>query len=295
MIAKREVRNYNAQTRVWVGKYKNSHNLLHWHYDCELIYVENGKINVFCDKKNHTLVKGDSLFIDSEQVHYMHALTSDTVLLVIIFDYHIIKPYLGEMRLALPQLQTRVARIVPETYIRLRKLLTEKEKLSGSVAAYEVLGLMLNIFQSEELVSREDPESAKSFKKLLEEINLKYDTFSFLEGVKFMGMSEGYFSRYFHASAGVTFSQYLNRVRVSNAVRMIMENKELTMLEISERCGFDTVRNFNRIFKQVTGFAPSRLPRGFVLEEKYTTASEEAFNPDLYGCELIESSNENFA
>ena len=122
MIAKREVRNYNAQTRVWVGKYKNSHNLLHWHYDCELIYVENGKINVFCDKKNHTLVKGDSLFIDSEQVHYMHALTSDTVLLVIIFDYHIIKPYLGEMRLALPQLQTRVARIVPETYIIIRKL-----------------------------------------------------------------------------------------------------------------------------------------------------------------------------
>lgn len=291
MIAKREVRNYNAKSRVWAGKYKNSHNLLHWHYDCELIYVEQGTIDVFCDKRSETLAKGDALFIDSEQVHYMHALDPETVLIVMIFDYHIIKPYLGEMRLAVPKLQSKNAQNIPRVYEKIRGVLTEKSTFCGALASYEILGLMLELFQAEELIPREETESAKSFKRLLEEINLKYETFTFEDGVKFMGMSEGYFSRYFHTSSGVTFSQYLNRVRASNAVRMILENKELAMSEISERCGFDTVRNFNRIFKKVTGYTPSKLPAGFVLEEKYTTSSEEAFNPDLYGCEIIESAN----
>ena len=29
MIAKREIRNYIQSTKVWAGKYRNSHNLLH--------------------------------------------------------------------------------------------------------------------------------------------------------------------------------------------------------------------------------------------------------------------------
>lgn len=289
MIAKREVRNYAERSGVWAGKYKNSHNLLHWHYDCELIYVEKGTINVFCAQHTHTLKEGDALFIDSEQIHNMNAVDPETVLLVLIFDYNILKPYFGEFRLASPLLQN--AYPIPEYYARIRTVLTEKRKLSGAFAAKEILGLMLEIFGKEELAPRTETDSAKSFKRLLEHINANYADYTFEDGVRFMGMSEGYFSRYFHASAGITFSQYLNHVRTSNAVKLILENNELSMSEISERCGFDTVRNFNRIFKQTTGYTPSTLPRGYILEDKYATSSEEAFIPDLFGCELIEQTN----
>ena len=73
MLAKHEVWKYQGAERVWVGKYKNSHNLPHWHYDCELLYVEEGEIDVFCEKKNYRLTRGDALFVANGQVHYMHA------------------------------------------------------------------------------------------------------------------------------------------------------------------------------------------------------------------------------
>ena len=76
MLAKREIWQYRDEVRIWAGKYRNSHNLLHWHYDCELIYVEQGGIDVFCERRRHALSVGQALFIDSGQVHHMQGRTS---------------------------------------------------------------------------------------------------------------------------------------------------------------------------------------------------------------------------
>ena len=62
MIAKREIWRYPEEAKVWVGKYRNSHNLLHWHYDCEFVYVEKGSVDIFCEKKKHSLHQGEALF-----------------------------------------------------------------------------------------------------------------------------------------------------------------------------------------------------------------------------------------
>ncbi|HJA01785.1 MAG TPA: cupin domain-containing protein [Candidatus Gallimonas gallistercoris] len=86
MLAKREIWNYPEGAKVWAGKYRNSHNLLHWHFDCEFISVERGKLEVFCEKKLHTLAEGEALFTDSGQMHYQRALEPDTVLRVIVFE-----------------------------------------------------------------------------------------------------------------------------------------------------------------------------------------------------------------
>ena len=119
----------------------------------------------------------------------------------------------------------------------------------------------------------------------------RYAEYTFEDAVRFMGMSDAYFSRYFKAMAGTTFSQYLNYVRTDNAVRLLLSGEDLTMTEIAEQCGFATIRNFNRIFREFTGFSPSRLPKDYVLSDRFSYPSEKAFNPTLYDCELIESSD----
>ena len=53
MINKKESWSYNNNEKVWVGKYQNSHNISHWHNDCELIYVCQGEIAVFAAKTVH--------------------------------------------------------------------------------------------------------------------------------------------------------------------------------------------------------------------------------------------------
>lgn len=286
MFAKREIWNYNQPVGVWVGKYRNSHNLLHWHFDCEFLYTENGSIDVFCEGKTHTLSAGEALFVDSGEVHHMKARQADTVLIVIIFDYDIIKPYLGGTRLKSPRLAERYP--VPEIYKRIREALLSKRPFCGAEAALEILGLMLNVFQREELKTRKDEESIKSLKMLLEDVNAHYETYTFEDAVSFMNMSPAYFSRFFHGSTGITFSQYLSFVRTDNAVRLLRLG-EYSATEISERCGFGTVRTFNRVFKELTGFSPRTLPKDFVLNERFSYPSDEFFEPTLYDCELIES------
>lgn len=287
MIAKREVWNYPHSAKVWAGKYRHSHNLLHWHYDCELLYVEKGSIDVFCEKQTHTLTVGEALYIDRGQVHYMHAREEDTTLIVLVFDYAILKDYLGDVRLAVPRLKGNYP--IPETYAKIREVLLSKEKFCGAEAAAHVLLLMSEIFRGEEVVPREGEDATtRKFIRLLGEVSEKYEYFTFSDAASYMGMSECYFSRYFHRATGITFSRHLNFVRTEHAVEL-MQSGSLSMTEIATRCGFGTIRNFNRVFREVTGYAPRDLPADFRLGERLPTLAGTAFNPTLYDCELLES------
>lgn len=290
MIAKREIWSYPEEAKVWVGKYRNSHNLLHWHYDCEFVYVERGSVDIFCEKRRHTLAQGEALFTDSGQMHYQRAREADTVLIVIVFDYNIIRPFLDQFQLASPKLYNSYP--IPACYERLRSILTQRKRFYGEEATCAVREMMIDVFRGEQLVHRLGSDrTEEAFKRLLEDIGERFAEYTFEEAVHFMGMSDAYFSRYFKAMAGTTFSQYLNYVRTDNAVRLLRSGEDMTMTEIAERCGFATIRNFNRIFREFTGSAPSRLPKDFVLGEQFSYQSEQAFTPTLYDCELIESSD----
>ncbi len=287
MIAKREIWNYPKSVKVWVGKYKHSHNLLHWHYDCELLYVEKGRIDIFCQKQMHTLAQGEALYVDCGQVHYMSALEEDTTLVVIVFDYEILKPYLGNVRLAHPRLKGCYP--IPETYTAVRDILLRKEPFYGLEATARVMSLMSAIFRGEEVALRQgEDETARRFMVLLEHIAEKYEFFTFADAAAFMQMSEGYFSRYFHSTTGIPFSRYLNYVRTEHAIEL-MKEPGLSMTEIADRSGFGTIRNFNRVFRAVTGYSPRELPEGYLLSDTFVYPSTAPFDPTLYDCELIES------
>ena len=288
MLAKREIWKYPEEAHVWVGKYRNSRNLLHWHYDCEFIYVERGSIDVFCEKKTHTLREGESMLTDSGQIHFQRAREPDTVLIVIIFDYNVIRPFLDKYQLAEPKLAHHYP--IPEYYARLKSILSARRPFYGEEANCVVREMMIEVFRGEQLVRRtENNRTEETFKRLLEELQARFAEYTFQDAAHFMGMSEAYFSRYFKAMTGTTFSQYLNYLRTDCAVRLLQSDHGMTMTEICDRCGFATIRNFNRIFKELTGFSPSRLPDDYILEDKFSLRSEKAFNPTLYDCELIES------
>ncbi len=289
MLAKHEVWKYSGNERVWVGKYRNSHNLPHWHYDCELLFVESGSIDVFCEKQRHTLTAGQALFVDSGQVHYMRAQTPDTVLAVTIFDYNIIKPFAAKFCLASPRLEGDYN--LPAVYARVKRELEGGKFLGDIAASLEIARLMIEIMRGEDLIPRpEIGTTVQSLKNLLGEINEKFEFYTFDEAASYMGMSPAYFSRFFHNLVGMTFSQYLNYVRIENAVKLIHSSERLQITEVAIRCGFSTIRNFNRTFKELTGYQPKRLPADFTLDEKFSAVGSESFDPTQPGCELIESS-----
>lgn len=69
------------------------------------------------------------------------------------------------------------------------------------------------------------------------------------------GMSVSSFSRHFKKKTGMTFVDYLNRLRVSNARRLLIEEQN-SLIDVANSCGFDSQTYFNKIFKKFVGVTP---------------------------------------
>ena len=70
-----------------------------------------------------------------------------------------------------------------------------------------------------------------------------------------------YLSRYFKSYTGISFIDYVNSYRVNEACYLI-ENSHGSILEIAYECGFDSLRNFNRVFKKIKGLTPTEYKKG---------------------------------
>ena len=284
MLAKREIWNYPEGAKVWAGKYRNSHNLLHWHSDCELIYVEHGSIDVFCSGKNYLLTPGKAMFIQSGEIHYMKA-REETYLLVFIFDESLMKTAAGAQRLDSPLLSDVYS--IPTAYNEIKRELSDKKPFYAQAANNRMTKLLIDILRGEPLtlMSAATETGLKTLKRLLDDVEDKYADYTFERASEFASFSEAYFSRLFHKQMGMTFSQYLNNVRIRHAVEIMRNEPKVSMTELSIKTGYTTIRNFNRMFRTITGYAPRELPEDFHFEDKY---GSEDTDPTLEGCTLVE-------
>lgn len=80
-------------------------------------------------------------------------------------------------------------------------------------------------------------------------------------------MSKRSFMRYFMRATGYSPIQYLLKVRILEACRLLRETDN-TISEISLACGFDSTNYFSRIFKKVTGIQPNLFRRKTNFEIK---------------------------
>jgi AraC-like DNA-binding protein len=55
---------------------------------------------------------------------------------------------------------------------------------------------------------------------------------------------------------GMSFSEYVNRLRVQHAARLLDEGRDLSHAELAERSGFSSITSFYRNFKLYAGCSP---------------------------------------
>jgi len=72
------------------------------------------------------------------------------------------------------------------------------------------------------------------------------------------GLTPQSFCRWFKKRANKHFFDYLNEVRVSKACEMLIDSGA-PVSEIAYYCGYNTISNFNKIFKESTGLTPGQF------------------------------------
>lgn len=70
------------------------------------------------------------------------------------------------------------------------------------------------------------------------------------------------FSRYFKAHTNKTFSDFVAELRISLACKLLQKN-DLSIIQISHECGYKTLSNFNRKFKEITESNPLKYRKKY--------------------------------
>ena len=78
-------------------------------------------------------------------------------------------------------------------------------------------------------------------------------------------VSKYYISHLFNEKLKVSFNDYINSLRTADAVAML-ESGVRSVTEIAQKCGFNTVRTFNRAFKNIYGVTPSEYKKGLNIK-----------------------------
>ena len=72
----------------------------------------------------------------------------------------------------------------------------------------------------------------------------------------YIGMSTGYFSRFFNKMFDCSFVEYLMRSRVDFAVKLLTDS-DMQIIDVCYRSGFNTPNQFNRTFRKEKKTTPS--------------------------------------
>jgi AraC-like DNA-binding protein len=245
----------------------------HWHEDIEIIYLVEGRLKVGISNDIYSLTKGDILFIGSGAVHCFFEEMGLSTRAVIQFRMSIYDTFLSgnqDTRTIRPTFNQSM-HLTSGTEIhglmerQIKELIKEhsegKEgyKLFLKGRLYDLAGILLR-YMPKGVYSKEaesnQMEKLKRLDKVFQYVEKNYqESIDLGEISGVAGFSKYHFSRFFKETTGVTFLDYLNNFKIAKAEWFLLYDKDST-LDIAYKSGFNSVKTFNRVFKDIKGCAP---------------------------------------
>ena len=82
-----------------------------------------------------------------------------------------------------------------------------------------------------------------------------------------VGISTFYFSRLFRQYSGQSFNDFLNEHRIQKAL-MLLSNRRISIRDVAVSSGFQSISNFNKVFKKHVGVSPNEYRRIHEIRQK---------------------------
>ena len=82
-----------------------------------------------------------------------------------------------------------------------------------------------------------------------------------------LGIKRSKFNEVLKEELGFTFSAYLNRIRLSEAARLLSETEDANVAEIAYSVGYNNVSYFNKLFKNEYGCTPKTFKTIYLIKK----------------------------
>lgn len=245
----------------------------HWHEEIEIIYIENGQIEVKIPSQSFLLKKGDCLVINANIVHYatavpegsLHSLVFSPALISGKEDSVFSKKYISPL-IACPAFSGYYisADSGEEVACLFRRAF---EALAGDHYGFEFTVRenlsRICLFLYQKFSPQMDlPEAAPNQDNLRLSRLLTYIHKHFAEPISVSdiareaGISERECLRCFQKTIQLSPIQYLLKYRVMQGAELLLTNPSASISEIGTLCGFDSQSHFAKMFKRFYNCTP---------------------------------------
>ena len=100
-------------------------------------------------------------------------------------------------------------------------------------------------------------------RKTIDYVDLNYSNDLKIEDIcSHLNLNKSYFCVLFKNETGYTFTKFLNRFRIEKS-KQLLKDRNLSILDISLKVGFNNQNYFNTIFKKLTGKTPLQYRKNY--------------------------------
>lgn len=253
---------------------ENGFHELHWHNETEICFIKNGTGKYLISGVDYSFSAGDIFIIGNNDIHLCHD-DKELIMQVVMFDplligrgttntfdieYLRLFPDCSCAECTKIEHSTKCARLLSDILAEIEAEYDSEQK------GYEMMirSLLLRFFALVFRNNSDKPDSGKilsansaaKVRSIIQYIDLNYYEhidLALLEQ-KF-GISRSYLCRIFKTITGISPIDYIIRKRIDEAKYRLIKTAE-SILDISEKCGFNSLSNFNSLFKKMTGCTP---------------------------------------
>jgi AraC-like DNA-binding protein len=255
---------------------------IHSHDFFELVYCEEGQVLNRINGKEYVFSKGDFLLLTPTDFH-SESVTEQASTVQIHFDTELLDPELTSRLLKSDSVflysfdEKTASQLASLMYLLLDEYRTDSIGKSECISAL-FRCLTLYFFRAARLTAYRDTKPSPMQNALVYMHTHFRDNPSLSEVAEATGMSRPYFCYKFKQSTGQSFCDYLNKLKVGYAKKLLAAT-DITVTEICFRCGFNSVSNFLRVFSALVGTSPSAY--------RNTLSEESVAKTSLTGCRPV--------
>lgn len=230
----------------------------HLHRDPELVCVLEGEVVAHVETRKEILREGEFALILPNQVHSFETPHSSKAKVIVFAP-----EYAPEFRNLLGDREGMTSAFSMDEEDRkffLRKTEPDTPDRMDLCACLSLAcGSYLRQKTEEGLLPR-NRQSEDILHKILSFISDHYtEDVSLTAMAEALGYEPHYLSRCFHRCFQKNFKQLVNEYRIQHARRLLSDgNNRLSVIDIAFASGFQSVRNFNRVYREAEGTEPRR-------------------------------------
>lgn len=261
----------------------------HFHQEVELVYIKESYGKRIIGDKIEPFEAGDMVFIGSnlphvwlnDEIFYKGIPGLRAKAIVLYFNANVMGPVFYNMKEAAKinaflkkgerglHISGKTNKLIAD---KLEKLLQKKD-IEIIIGLFEIFNILAN---SDEVVcitsdgynnSMENAENDR-LSDIFKYVHENYKTEISLATIAgIANLTPQSFCRMFKKRTSKHFIEYLNEVRIAQACKLLLDT-DWSISEIAYNCGYKTVSNFNKLFKDSTGESPKTYRAKSVAHQK---------------------------